>query len=209
MCYLCNKTFFIHMKRIAGLLILMFTLSIASFAKKDSNAWKAEKTMDAQFQVFKDNVNFWNGSYFMKPEQLNEFYKALTDTISGLQKDVNNRQVKIQELQDEIRSQNEQIRETQSKLDESIKYQNSIKVLGININKNVYSISMYLFIAGVLVLAGIVFMLYKRSHTVTARTKKDYEELKEEYEAHKKSALDRYTKINMELHKTRLELKKK
>ena len=68
---------------------------------------------------------------------------------------------------------------------------------------------MYLLIAGVLVLAGFVFLLYKRSLVVMHRTKKEYNELKKEYEAHKKSALERYTKINMELHQTRLELKKK
>jgi hypothetical protein len=41
------------------------------------------------------------------------------------------------------------------------------------------------------------------------RTKKEYDELKEEYGVHKKNALDRYTKMNMELLKTRLELNKK
>lgn len=197
------------MKKIAGLLILTIVLSYASMAKKDVNAWKNEQSIETQYSVFKENLNFWNGSYFMKPEQLNEFHSALNDSISLLESDVAKRQSEIQELQAEINAQKNVLAETQSKLDESIKYQDSISVLGMNINKNVYSISMYLFIAGVLVLAGIVFMMYKRSHSVTARTKKDYNELKEEFEAHKKSALDRYTKINMELHKTRLELKKR
>jgi hypothetical protein len=51
--------------------------------------------------------------------------------------------------------------------------------------------------------------MYNRSNKVTVRTKKDYDELKEEFEVHKKDSLERYTKINMELHHTRLQLKKK
>lgn len=79
----------------------------------------------------------------------------------------------------------------------------------MQINKNVYSFSMYFFILGVLVITAIVLLIFKRSNAVTARTKKEYEELKEEYEIHKKNALECYTKMNMELHKTRLELKKR
>jgi len=93
-------------------------------------------------------------------------------------------------------------------LDESIKHQNSIKFLGMYINKNSYSFFMYMLILGLAVLSGIVFLLFKRSNKVTKDTKTEYEELKEEFEAYKKSSMERYTKINTELHNTRMKLKK-
>ncbi|MCY1719818.1 hypothetical protein OU798_05660 [Prolixibacteraceae bacterium Z1-6] len=198
------------MKRFALYTILLMFVSFVSFAqKKDINAWKSEKNLEQQFEVFKQNVNFWNGSYFMKPAQLDELYKAITDSIELLEKAAKDDRAEIADLKQELSTNKSQTGELQTQLDESIKNQNSIKVLGMQINKDVYSFTMYTFILGVLVLAGIVFMMFKRSNTVTVRTKKEYQELKDEFEAHKKNSLDRYTKMNMELHKTRMELKKR
>lgn len=196
------------MKRLLFLTILFTALIFDTFAK-DTNAWKQEKSLEQQYEVFKENLNFWSGNYFMSPTQLDQFHGAMTDTIARLQKEVNNGLSKIDQQKQELAAKQTLVNETQQKLDESIRDQNSINVLGARINKSVYSTVMYLFIVGVLVLAGVMYMMFQRSHKITRQTKKEYDELKAEYEEHKKVALDRYTKINMELHKTRLELQKK
>lgn len=197
------------MRRFILIIILVVSFTVNSFAKKDINAWKQENSLEQQYEVFKQNLNFWSGSYFMKPEQLDQFYGALRDSSAVFEKRNADDQNQIKSLQTELRANTVQTKEIQTKLDESIKNQDSINVLGMQINKSVYSFSMYAFILGVLAVAGIVFMLFKRSNTITKHTKKEYDELKEEFETHKKNALDRYTKMNMELHKTRLELNKK
>lgn len=195
------------MKKIVAVVVLVLIVS-GTYAKKDINAWKQEQDLSSQYSVFKENLNFWNGSYFLKEDQLNDFYNALTDTIGLLENSIEERNAQITSLNSEISAKEAQMKTLQQELDESLELQNSIVVLGMKVNKSAYSVTMYLLIAGVLVLAGFVFLLYKRSLSVMFRTKKDYDELKEEYEVHKKNALDRYTKINMELHQTRLELKK-
>ncbi|WP_340114415.1 hypothetical protein [Maribellus mangrovi] len=197
------------MKKFVVITILFSSLTFVSLAKKDINAWKQEKSLEQQYDVFKENLNFWDGNYFLKGSQLDDFYGALSDTISGLEKQLAGSHNKINEQKQELANKQQLIDETQAKLDESKKLQDSITVLGIDINKTVYSTVMYLFILGVLVLAGFVYLLFKKSNKVTRETKKEYNELKAEYEDHKKQALDRYTKINMELHKTRMELQKK
>ena len=197
------------MKKFIVLLIILFSISMFTFAKKDTNAWKQEKNLNDQYSVFKANLNFWNGSFFMEETQLNQFYAAISDTISELRKEVLDIENQKKDLQTSLDTKNKEGEETQIKLNESIKHQNSIQIFGINIDKNIYSISMYAFILGVLVLAGIVFLLFIRSNKTTLHIKKEYNELKEEFEVHKKNSLDRYTKMNLELHRTRLELQKK
>jgi len=197
------------MKRILTITIVLISLAQITFAKKDINAWKQESNLENQYLVFKENLNFWNGNYFLNESQLDDFYGALSDTISGLEQQVAQGQAKIDQQKQELASKQALIDETQGNLDESKRLQDSISVLGLNINKTVYSTVMYLLILGVLVLAGFIYMLFKRSNKLTRETKKEFNELKAEYEEHKKQALDRYTKINMELHKTRMELQKK
>ena len=197
------------MKKFTALLILMASFSLFSFAKKDINAWKSEKSLDQQFRVFKENLNYWNGSYFLNDLQFKEYFQAVNDSIAVMEKKVLDGKNQIKVLQDELNSKIKETEEIQGKLNGSIKRENTINVFGVDINKSMYTLTMYLIILTVLALAGIVFILFKRSNKITRRIKKDYNELKEEYELHKKNALDRYVKMNIELNKTRLELNKR
>jgi hypothetical protein len=197
------------MKRFTLLLFLLISVTLISFAKKDVNAWKNEKTLNQQYSVFKKNLNYWNGSYYLKELQLNQFYNAVHDSISVLEREVLDNKNRVISLQNKLDSKIEESENIQAELNASIKRENSIRVFGMNLNKSVYSLSMYIFILGVLVLAAMVFLLYRRSIVVTLRTKNEFNELKEEFEIHKKNSLERYTKMNMELHKTRMKLNKK
>lgn len=198
------------MKKFAVLVIVVVFVCLNSFAqKKNSDAWKSETNLEKQFEVFKENVNFWNGSYFMEPEALDQFYGALSDSVMVLEKVVAANRSQILTLQNELSKNKKQTAELQSRLDISIKHQNAITVFGMHIEKTTYAVILYSIILGLLVLSAIVLMFFKRSNAITVYTKKEYRELKEEFETHKKNALDRYTKMNMELHRTRMELNKK
>ena len=216
-CILGNKIYFYpfnkifqkrRMKKLVLIAIALISISATSLAK-DTNAWKNEQTLEQQYQVFKENLNFWSGNYFLSESQLNDFFGANLDSIAELETRLAASKSKINQQKSELAEKQKLINETQQNLDESKKLQNSITVLGLDINKSLYSTVMYLFILGVLVLAGFMYMLFQKGYKVARQTQKEYDELKKEYEQHKKTSLDRYTKINMELHKTRLELQKK
>lgn len=197
------------MKRVTLLLIFMFSFTLNIFAKKDINAWKSESNLEDQFTVFKKNLNFWNGSYFLKEDQINEFYSALRDSIAVYEVQVIESQKQSKQSQEELNAKIEETQSIQAKLDRSMELENSISLFGADINKTIYSTSMYLLILGVLLVAGLLFLLYKRSNKITSNTKRDFEDLKEEFETHKKNALDRYVKINNELTRARMELNRK
>ncbi len=196
------------MKKFILLSIFVFFISGFSFAK-DINAWKQESNLEQQYLVFKENLNFWNGNYFLNETQLNEFYAAFRDSVTLLENDIRDKVTNINELQNELNSTNNQLDETKSELETSIKNQNAIPVFGQNIDKSIYTLIMSLLILALLAFLVILYLMYKRSHKVTVKTKKEYDELKQEFEVHKKNALERYTKINMELHQTRMELNKR
>ena len=197
------------MKKFTALLIFMISVSLISLAKKDINAWKSEKNLDQQFSVFKDNLKYWNGSYFLNDLQFNEFFKAVNDSIAVMETKLLDSKNQIKVLQNELNSNIKETEEIQTKLNNSIRHENSFRFFGTYISKGMYSLTMYIIILTALAIAGIAFILFKRSNKVTKRVKKDYSELKEEFETHKKSALDRYVKINTELTRVRLELNRR
>ncbi len=197
------------MRRLVIIFILLTGFSLASFAQRDINAWKNEKNLEQQYQVFKENLNFWDGKFFMNETQLNDYYRAFSDSVDILKQKDADKAITIKELQNQLKSANNQLEETKADLETSIKNRNSIEIFGLKIEKGIYTLILSLIILALIVFVLILYYMYSRSNKITIRTKKDYEELKEEFELHKKDALERYTKINMELHHTRLELKKK
>jgi hypothetical protein len=105
--------------------------------------------------------------------------------IAGLVKMTGTLNVRIDSL-------NSSLAGTKESLQEVTRTKNSIKVIGIEVNKILYNTIMWT-IAGVLILLLIIgFLAFKRNLVVTRNTKKDYDELRTEYENYRqKSRLER------------------
>lgn len=196
------------MKNITALFILLVSMSLVTSAQKDINAWKNENNLDQQYLVFKKNLNFWNGSYFFKEPQVDQFFGAIKDTIAAYDRNIVAANKEILSLKNELDTATKLTEEAQQNLAESLKRVNSINVLGMYLNKSTYTFIMYGLTLGLAILAAVVFLMYKKSNKTTVATKKEFDDLKEEFESYKKSSMDRYTKINTELHNTRMKLRK-
>ena len=95
-------------------------------------------------------------------------------------------------LNQRIDSLNSSLAGTKESLQEMTRTKNNIKVLGIEINKVAYNTIMWTIAGALLLLLGIGFLAFKRNLAVTRNTKKDYNELKTEYENYRqKSRLER------------------
>jgi disulfide bond formation protein DsbB len=91
-----------------------------------------------------------------------------------------------------IDSLNRSLNVTKGELKEVTRTKNSISVIGINLDKNLYNTIMWLIVAGLAFLLVIGFLAFKRNRTITLTTKKELNELREEFEAYrKKTRLDK------------------
>lgn len=96
------------------------------------------------------------------------------------------------DLRTRIDSLNSSLAGTKESLQEMTRTKDSIKILGIGINKIAYNTIMWTIAGALLLLLGIGFLAFKRNLVVTRNTKKDYSELKNEYENYRqKSRLER------------------
>ena len=96
-----------------------------------------------------------------------------------------------------IDSLNSSLESTGKKLEEVTSSKNSIQVLGIAIKKRTYNSLMWLIIT---ILAGILvtgFLSFKRNLIVTINTKKEFEDLKKEFEAYRKASREAREKMSM------------
>lgn len=84
---------------------------------------------------------------------------------------------------------------TKSELEEITRTKNSIRLLGFNVSKSVYNSVMWTIVAGLLILIAIGYLALKRSLAVTKHTRNELKELKEEFEAYRKSSREAREKM--------------
>jgi hypothetical protein len=77
---------------------------------------------------------------------------------------------------------------------------NSMRFFGTSMSKAGYNSLMWFIVISLTVLLFIFIALFKRSNVVTKQTKKDIQELKDEFEAFRKRALEREEKIVRKYH---------
>jgi len=86
----------------------------------------------------------------------------------------------------------------ESRLDEAITTKESIRILGMNINKNAYNSIMWIIVTALMATLGLGFVVFKTNLSSMLRTKKELEELKAEYETYRQKKRIEIEKMGME-----------
>ncbi len=90
------------------------------------------------------------------------------------------------------------VSDLESRLDEAVSTKDSIRVLGMNINKNAYNAIMWIIVAALLFLLGLGFLVFKRNLSVMLSTKKELDELKTEFETYRQKKRIEIEKMGMD-----------
>lgn len=185
-------------------MMILITFSLSTYARRDAAAWKKEPTLERQFSVFKQNLNVWQDFMSFKEPQIDQLFSAIKDSINILETRISNDGKTLAELNSTIAELNSKLSSTQSKLDESLTREDSFSTLGMDVSKGSFASIMYSISGLLLVLSGVLYFLYKQSHSVTNEAKEKFSDLDSEFEEFKKSNLERVTKLNRELHDCRM-----
>ena len=146
--------------------LLIFSLTNLLGQKKDLQAWKAEKTIEAQFEVFKANLSNWDGYYMTKAAPINEFHKSLADTVAVLEKQIANKSKEITALKNNINELTSKLEETKNSLDQSLVNERSLMTLGIQFDKDAFPGIMYGIISLLIITSRYYSGLYYEMSTM-------------------------------------------
>ena len=87
----------------------------------------------------------------------------------------------------------------QENLNASLSREDTILSFWGETTKGAFATVMYIMVFVLAGVASFLFLLFARSNKLTVSAQNDFEKLQEEYESHKKRALEREMKINREL----------
>jgi hypothetical protein len=122
----------------------------------------------------------------------------VSDTLSVLNNKIDGLDRTRLELKLALDSLKASLKTTKTDLEEMTRTKNSISVLGIDANKSTYNKLMWTVLAGLIAALLIGFLVFKRNLTAIMNSKKEFQELKAEFEAYRKSSREAREKLTMD-----------
>jgi hypothetical protein len=128
------------------------------------------------FQKLKGNVADTLSATYNKIKGLDKTKSILNLTIDSLRTDLESTKIRLGEM-------------TRTK--------NSIRIIGMEIDKLTYNNIMWTIISGLVAVLLIGFLAFKRNVTTVFNTKKELQEIKEEFETYRKTSREAREKLTM------------
>ena len=188
-------------------LALTFILVMSSnsiYAQDNETQSINEGSINDQFEyILRKSGNFkgTNGQQYeaVSRNLLLALQSHANDSLKTIREDLNKTLATIETQQKEINDLKSQLSNTQSTLDATNQEKNNMSLLGLQMSKTSYNILMWTIIAGLLTLLLIFIFKFKNSNSVTKAAKKALAETEEEFEEHRRSALEREQKVRRQL----------
>jgi hypothetical protein len=166
-----------------------------------------QTTMPDEFQSgsLKDQLNYldehtkiYDNFRAIREDMFQKLKKNVSDTSSLSHNKIMGLNKTKSVLNHTIDSLRSNLETTKTSLDETIKSKNSLSVLGIEVNKETYNKLMWSILAILVAALVIGFLVFKRNLTAISNTKNEYQDLKNEFEAYRKSSREAREKLTMD-----------
>lgn len=195
--------------RVARIILITSLLSHILFAvKAQVPAVLDTGTIQQQLDYLQKNTNIYNNYRAVRNDMFLKLKSNVLETETKLENEIQQLNSELASGKKKIDTLQSELVSTKANLEEAIETKNSFNLLGMNIDKVLYNTVLWIIILGLAVITVITFLLYKRSMVTTSNSKKDLEEIKEQFEAHKKQTREKQEKLVVSHHKEIMKLKK-
>lgn len=189
---------------LAILSVLFFSHSFAQDSQEDQELSLNSGTIDNQFEyVFRKSGNF-KGTRGQKYEAVKQAWliklKAnVLDSLKTTYQELEETQTVVTSQAKTIDDLNAELGNTKTELSNTISEKDSMELFGMQTSKPNYSLILWS-IVGVLS-ALLLFFIYKfrSSNAITKQAKLNLSEIEEEFEEHRRNALEREQKVRRQL----------
>lgn len=184
------------------LLVFLFTCTLTSFAQATAEEDKLSLnsgSIDNQFDFVIKRSNNYQDYKVVKKNWLFTLKAHTLDSLKAVHKDLADTQLVVKNQAEEISGLKLNLSNTQSDLDKTNTEKDNMALFGLQMSKTNYNVLMWTIIAGLLALLLFFIFKFKNSNAITREAKLALAETEEEFEEHRKSALEREQKVRRQL----------
>ncbi|WP_053002609.1 tRNA (guanine-N1)-methyltransferase [Kordia jejudonensis] len=185
-------------------LFLAITLCFSILASgqnvaKNANLKLKEGPIEAQFEFIIKNSNKYQDYKVVKRAWIEKLQKNVADSINAIRKDYDAEVAKVATQQTEIEQLKTDLAAVNQKIADLNTEKDSISLLGIQLSKGTYQTLMWGIIAVLAILWLFFAYRFKSSNAITKEAKAKLAETEEEFEEHRKRALEREQQVRRKL----------
>lgn len=183
-------------------LVCFFSLNTLA---QDSNEEEEDKlslnsgTIDSQFEFVIQRSNNYQDYKVVKKNWLYTLKANTLDSLKAIHKDLVDTQGIVDNQDKEIADLKTNLSNTQTNLDDTNKEKDSMAIFGMQMSKSGYNALMWTIIGILLALLILFIYKFKSSNTITREAKLALAEIEDEFEEHRKTALEREQKVRRQL----------
>ncbi len=180
----------------------MFISTLTCFsqtkAEKDNLSLNSG-TIDNQFEFVIRRSNNYQDFKVVKKQWLYILKSHTLDSLKAVHKELIDTQLVVKSQTDEITDLKLKLNNTQNDLDQTNIEKDNMALFGLQMSKTNYNILMWVIIAALLALLILFIYKFKNSNTITKNARKALVEIEEEFEEHRRIALEREQKVRRQL----------
>jgi len=186
------------MKRDIQILIVLLTLTTTAIGQV-TNKFIDSGSINYQFEHLINKSNRYEDYKVVKINWLQSLKNNIADSLTKNQLTIQNNQLQMSAHVSTIDSLNTIIAGSTGEINTLKSQIESIGFFGIQIKKPFFKTVIFSIIAILLVFLFVFIAKFKRSNLMTVQTKKTLKELDEEFDTHRKRALEREQKVMRKL----------
>ncbi|GGC13397.1 hypothetical protein GCM10011386_01290 [Parapedobacter defluvii] len=156
-------------------------------------------TIDSQFIYLYAISKTQDGIEHVRQANLEQIRKNVSDTIKALTKQITDLKAKENGQQAAVDAMTDSLSQARNDLQIVQREKDSFSFLGISLQKSTYSLIMWGLVLLLAIALTFYIYRYNQSHVVTNDTKKAIEELQEEFDQHRKKAMEKEQKLKRQL----------
>lgn len=192
------------MKYIKYLLVIgvLLSFSFTTFSQNDPEDDKLsleEGSIDNQFEYIIKRSNSYQDFKVVKKTWLSKLKSNTIDSLKAAHKDLADTKTLINTQTKEISDLKSSLESTKLNLENTQNEKDNISLFGIQMSKTSYKTIMWFIIGGLLALLALFIYKYKNSNDITRLSKKNLADIEEEFEEHRKIAVEREQKVRRQL----------
>jgi len=157
-----------------------------------------KNTFKEQMKYLEERTRIYQEYRAIREDMFQKIKRNALDSLAKAKSEIAGLKNLKNKLNYTIDSINTSLDSTKSQLEEITRTKNNIRVFGLEVNKFTYNTIMWLLVAGLITLLVFGFLAFKRNISVTSNLKKELKELKDEFEAYRKSSREAREKMSMD-----------
>ena len=187
------------MRVIGTVIVCALLASNLSAQEKEVEGSLNSGTLEQQFNYMLAKSNRYKDFKVIKQTYLHTYWSHVADTLKNLHSEISSNQSTIAMQSNEIAELKGQLSNKIESLTNVEEERDSISFLGADMDKGIYKKIMWSIAFGLLALLILTFIRFKSSKSITKSTKLKLSEIEEEFDGHKRRALEKEQQLKREL----------